>query len=79
MVKLLIYALLFYVAWHFVRRFLAGLGAPPADKVRGGAGDARSNGGQAGEPSRLEAQDLVRCTVCGSYVAARCSRTNCPQ
>jgi hypothetical protein len=30
MVKLLIYALLIYVAWHFLHRFLTGLGAKPA-------------------------------------------------
>jgi hypothetical protein len=78
MVKLLIYALLFYVAWHFVRRFLAGLGVKPAAEAKREGGGRQTGGGPA-EPSRLEAQDLVRCAVCGSYVAARCARTNCPQ
>jgi hypothetical protein len=72
MVKLIIYALLAYIAFHFVRRFLAGLGVAPAKAKR--PADQRS-----AEPPHLEAQDLVRCTVCGSYVAARCARTNCPQ
>ena len=74
MVKLLIYALLAYVAWHFVRRFLATLGAAQAKRPADRRTDDRTD-----EPSRIEAQDLVRCTVCGSYVAARCARTNCPQ
>jgi len=73
MVKLIIYALLVYIAFHFVRRFLAGLGVAPAVKAKRPA-EARE-----AEPSRVEAQDLVRCAVCGSYVAARCARTNCPQ
>lgn len=73
MVKLIIYALLAYVAWHFVRRFLVGLGVAPASKAQRPAPE-----GQA-DPSRIEAQDLVRCAVCGSYVAGRCARTNCPQ
>ena len=73
MVKLIIYALLASIAWHFVRRFLAGLGvAPPARAKR----PADSTPAPA---AHIEAQDLVRCTVCGSYVAARCARTNCPQ
>jgi hypothetical protein len=79
MVKLLIYALLAYVAFHFVRKFLNGLSGPagtpraqrPADKAPGGLG--------AGEAPRVAAQDLVQCAVCGHYVATRCSRTNCPQ
>lgn len=73
MVKFIIYALLAYVAWHFVRRILAGLGAAPAAKPKRPAEPGPA------EASRIEAQDLVRCTVCGSYVAARCARTNCPQ
>jgi hypothetical protein len=69
MIKLLVYALLAYVAFHFVRKFLNGLSAPaerPAEKA-------------PSEPPRVEAQDLVQCAVCGHYVAARCTRTNCPQ
>lgn len=73
MVKLIMYALLAYIAFHFVRRFLAGLGVVPTAKAKRPA-DQRS-----AEPQHIEAQDLVRCTVCGSYVAARCARTNCPQ
>jgi hypothetical protein len=73
MVKLILYALLAYIAFHFVRRFLAGLGGAPTAKAKRPA-DARQ-----ADPSRIEAQDLVRCAVCGSYVAARCARTNCPQ
>jgi len=73
MVKLILYALLAYIAFHFVRRFLVGLGVVPTVKAKGPA-EARQ-----AEPSRVEAQDLVRCAVCGSYVAARCARTNCPQ
>jgi hypothetical protein len=74
MVKLIIYALLAYIAFHFVRRFLAGLGVAPAAKAKRPAEEARQ-----ADPSRIEAQDLVRCAVCGSYVAGRCARTNCPQ
>ena len=73
MVKLIIYALLAYVAWHFVRRLLAGLGVAPTSQAK------RPTASKPAEASRIEAQDLVRCTVCGSYVAARCARTNCPQ
>ena len=74
MIKLLVYALLAYVAFHFVRKFLNGLSAPA------GAPRARRPAEKApGEPPRVEAQDLVQCTVCGHYVATRCSRTNCPQ
>ncbi len=73
MVKLILYALLAYIAFHFVRRFLDGLGGTPTVKAKRPA-EARQ-----AEPSRIAAQDLVRCVVCGSYVAARCARTNCPQ
>jgi hypothetical protein len=73
MVKLIIYALLAYVAWHLVRRFLAGLGVAPAAQAK------RPADAKPAAAAHLEAQDLVRCTVCGSYVAARCARTNCPQ
>jgi hypothetical protein len=73
MVKLIIYALLAYIAWHFVRRILAGLGAAPQVKAK------RPAEPRPEESSRIEAQDLVRCAVCGSYVAGRCARTNCPQ
>ncbi|GGF26450.1 hypothetical protein GCM10011611_35610 [Aliidongia dinghuensis] len=87
MVKLLIYALLAYVAFHFVRRFLAGLGAPGGAERRPDErrqADPRPDNRQgdparSGEPPRMVAQDLVQCPVCGHYVAARCSRTNCPQ
>lgn len=71
MVKLIIYALLAYVAWYFVRQFLMGLGAKQAAR--------RPAPERPAEAPRVEAQDLVRCTVCGSYVAGRCARTNCPQ
>jgi len=71
MVKLIIYALLAYIAWHFVRRFLLSLGTAPAAK--------RAAQERPAEAQHIEAQDLVRCAVCGSYVAARCARTNCPQ
>ena len=75
MIKLLVYALLAYVAFHFVRRFLVGLGVAPGQAPRAPQ-PARK---QPEEPARLQAQDLVQCAVCGSYVAARCARTNCPQ
>ena len=73
MVKLIIYALLAYIAWHFVRRFLAGLGVAPGARAK------RPADSTPAATAHIEAQDLVRCTVCGSYVAARCARTNCPQ
>jgi hypothetical protein len=73
MVKLIIYALLAYIAWHFIRRILAGLSAAPQVKAK------RPADAPQADPSRIEAQDLVRCAVCGSYVAGRCARTNCPQ
>jgi len=79
MIKLLIYALLAYVAFHFVRRFLAGLGAPPAGASGGAGRTKRPADAAAGEAPRVAAQDLVQCSVCGHYVAARCTRTNCPQ
>jgi hypothetical protein len=72
MVKLIIYALLAYVAWRFVRGVLDRLGVAPA-------GTAKRQDSRPVEATRLEAQDLVQCAVCGSYVAARCARTNCPQ
>ncbi|HEV2675978.1 MAG TPA: hypothetical protein VGV37_15760 [Aliidongia sp.] len=75
MIKLLIYALLAYIAFHFVRRFLVGLGVAPAATPR----PKRPADAGPAEASRLDAQDLVQCTVCGHYVAARCTRTNCPQ
>lgn len=75
MIKLLIYALLAYVAFHFVRKFLVGLGAAPGAAAR----PKRPAEAPPAEPSRLDAQDLVQCSVCGHYVATRCTRTNCPQ
>jgi hypothetical protein len=76
MVKLIIYALLAYVAWRFVRGLLDRLGVAPAGQQKRPAAGRTDAPAQA---PRLDAQDLVKCTVCGSYVAARCGRTNCPQ
>jgi hypothetical protein len=43
--------------------------------------DARP-GGRQGPPPRIEAEDLVACRVCGTYVAAgasACGRRGCPR
>jgi hypothetical protein len=67
--------------WYALRRFnrLSARGS-----ARGGApprSGARPRGPQ-GPPPRLEAEDLVACRVCGTYVAAgapECGQRDCPR
>lgn len=64
--------------WYLFK-MLAGPNAPPADpepQVRGGAAN------QAAGKRAIEADDMVACKVCGTYVAANgarsCGRADCP-
>lgn len=78
--------LIIWAVWYGLRRLNrlprgSGPGraeAPPRpDTRRNARQDARP-----GPPPRLEAEDLVACRVCGTYVAAGapdCGRRDCPR
>jgi hypothetical protein len=53
---------------------------PPRDLPRRPGPSTRS--GRRGPPPRIEAEDLIACRVCGTYVAAGapgCGRRDCPR
>jgi uncharacterized protein len=80
--KLIVLALIGLGAWYLFR-MLAGLPAnqqprPNAQaRSRPGPGAANSTAGRA-----QDAEDMVRCSVCGTYVAAKgakaCDNPACP-
>ncbi|HJU20822.1 MAG TPA: hypothetical protein VJ770_30615 [Stellaceae bacterium] len=67
------------IVWYGLRR----LNGPPRDLPRrpGARPGMRPNRRQE-PPPRIEAEDLVACRVCGTYVAAGapdCGRRDCPR
>jgi len=74
--KLLILAVCAWFGWNLFK----ALGAPskPGARPPPPRQDAPS---QRGNPA-LQAEDMVRCAVCGTYFAAQgavsCGKTNCP-
>ena len=68
--KLLLLVAVFLAVWTVVR----WLNGPPARALHRRRPHAQPQ-------RRIEAEDLVPCSVCGAYVATtarRCGRTNCP-
>ena len=68
--KLLLILLVFVAVWYAVRAF--GRMRPPVPQPRS----------QARPRPVIEAEDLVRCRGCGTYIAAsarNCGRAGCPQ
>jgi hypothetical protein len=71
--ELFIILVVVFAAWHLVKAFNR-VARPPAPRRRP----------QAGSQSRplIEAEDLVNCSVCGTYIAIsarNCGRAGCPQ
>lgn len=67
--------------WYVLRRLNR---LPERGSGRGGTPprSGAPSGGRQGPPPRLEAEDLVACRVCGTYVAAgapECGRRDCPR
>ena len=71
--KLVVLAVIISGVWYLFR-MLAG--PPPKKNEPPPAREARS------AAPRIEAEDTVRCSVCGTYVTAgagSCDRADCPQ
>jgi hypothetical protein len=71
--KLLVIVLLAVAAWYAMRWW----NRPPAPVDR-----RRESAPPRPRPAAIEAEDLVACRVCGSYVATSahsCGKANCPQ
>ncbi|HKF71946.1 MAG TPA: hypothetical protein VKB68_09355 [Stellaceae bacterium] len=73
--KLLFLAGAVAAAWYLFK-MLAGPSRPPAEpQVQRGAGHTAAR-------NRAEAEDMVACKVCGTYVSATaarsCGRADCP-
>jgi hypothetical protein len=71
--ELFIILVVVFAAWHVVKAFNRAA-RPPAAPPRPQA--------QSQARSMIEAEDLVNCRVCGTYIAAstrNCGRAGCPQ
>ena len=69
--ELFVILVVVFAAWHVVKAFSRIQGQTPPPQTRR----------PRGQPM-IEAEDLVNCRVCGSYVAVsarHCGRANCPQ
>jgi hypothetical protein len=76
--ELFVILIVVFAAWHVVKAFnRLGQTHPPRGATRGPQ--------QAQRPQAqpmIEAEDLVNCRVCGTYIAAsarHCGRADCPQ
>jgi hypothetical protein len=77
--ELFVILVVVFAAWHVVKAFNR-LQQPPATPRQSSRQAPRqpASGGRA----MIEAEDLVNCRVCGTYIAAsarHCGRPNCPQ
>jgi hypothetical protein len=76
--ELFIILIVVFAAWHVVKAFnRLGQTQPPRGTARG---PQRTQRPQA--RPMIEAEDLVNCRVCGTYIAAsarHCGRADCPQ
>jgi uncharacterized protein len=75
--KLLVLALLILAIWYGFKY------AGRVEQVRQAVKRARTSAGQQrGGGQRLQAEDMVKCRACGTYVAAhgvgKCGRPDCP-
>jgi hypothetical protein len=75
--ELFVILIVVFAAWHVVKAFnRMQRSVPPSPGPR-----PRAQGSSAGRPL-IEAEDLVSCRVCGTYIAAtarHCGRAQCPQ
>ncbi len=70
--ELFVILVVVFAAWHVVKVFNRAA-TPPMPPRRPQAGPARP---------MIEAEDLVSCRVCGTYIASstrHCGRPGCPQ
>lgn len=78
--KLVVLGLMALGAWYLFR-MLASPNPPPSNQPRPNA-QARERAGPTAPSRTLEAEDMVRCSVCGTYVAAKgakaCDNPACP-
>jgi hypothetical protein len=71
--ELFVILVVIFAAWHVVKAFNRAGQRPPAP--RGPSPQPRAQ-------PMIEAEDLVSCRVCGTYIAASaraCGRSGCPQ
>jgi len=69
--ELFVILVVIFAAWHVVKAF---------NRTRPSAPPPRAHRPQA--RPMIEAEDLVSCRVCGTYIAVsarNCGRANCPQ
>lgn len=82
--KMILIILLVVAAW-FITRWINRPARPPgrhAGRPQRPAGPRSQGRAQARQQAAIEAEDLVRCGVCGSYVAltaAGCGKPGCPR
>jgi hypothetical protein len=74
--ELFVILVVIFAAWHVVKAFNRAAQRPPP---RGPSAQPRA---QPRAQPMIEAEDLVSCRVCGTYIAASaraCGRSGCPQ
>lgn len=75
--ELFVILIVVFAAWHVVKAFNR-LGAQTPRR----SGDRRQQPQQPQARPMIEAEDLVDCRVCGTYIAAsarHCGRADCPR
>jgi len=79
--KLIVLVLAAVGGWYLFR-MLGGPSVPRRGAPSGPAPQARERDAGARSGRAIEAQDMVRCTLCGTYVAAEgakpCDNAACP-
>jgi hypothetical protein len=79
--ELFVILIVVFAAWHVVKAFnRLSQPQPPRRAARRGPGPQQAQRPRA-QPM-IEAEDLVNCRVCGTYIAAsarHCGRADCPQ
>jgi hypothetical protein len=80
--ELFVILIVVFAAWHIVKAFnRLGQTQPPRGTARRGPQGPQPTQGPQARPM-IEAEDLVNCRVCGTYIAAsarHCGRADCPQ
>jgi hypothetical protein len=78
--ELFVILIVVFAAWHVVKAFNRLGSQPPRGAARGPQSPRQAQSPQV-QPM-IEAEDLVNCRGCGTYIAAsarHCGRANCPQ
>jgi hypothetical protein len=76
--ELFVILIVVFAAWHVVKAFNR-LGTQPRPRRAAGRPEQPQ---QPQAPPLIEAEDLVDCRVCGTYIAAsarHCGRADCPR